>query len=117
MNNHIPLPLKAKKTNSSYAKPEADSKWVIEDADGITLAVLVQDLLCLEGGDIASRFVATYNACEGIGTEALEGGVVKEMLEALKDITKRMVHMHPVTEQSSAVIKARDAIAKAMSAG
>lgn len=32
----------------------------------------------------ASRIVAAVNACEGISTEALEGGVVSELLEALE---------------------------------
>lgn len=30
------------------------------------------------------RIVAAWNACEGIPTEALEAGVVKDMLEALR---------------------------------
>src|ERR1700687_3987469 len=34
----------------------------------------------------ARRIVAAVNACEGIPTEALEQGVVRELLEALKAI-------------------------------
>lgn len=30
------------------------------------------------------RYLAALNACQGISTEALEGGVVKELLEATK---------------------------------
>ena len=33
----------------------------------------------------ARRIVAAINACEGIGTEALEQGVVAELLDALED--------------------------------
>lgn len=36
------------------------------------------------------RIVACVNACEGIGNEALEEGVVGEMLETLKTIIKRL---------------------------
>ena len=32
------------------------------------------------------RIVACVNACKGISTEAIEGGVIKELLEALKAI-------------------------------
>ena len=34
--------------------------------------------------DNATRIAAAWNACEGIPTEALEAGVVKDMLEALR---------------------------------
>ena len=34
----------------------------------------------------AHRIVATVNACAGISTEALEGGVVKQLVWALKGI-------------------------------
>ena len=34
--------------------------------------------------DIADRIVAAVNACEGISTEALEEGAVKDLLEACK---------------------------------
>jgi hypothetical protein len=34
--------------------------------------------------DTARRLAAAYNACEGIPTEALEQGVVEQMVEALK---------------------------------
>ena len=34
----------------------------------------------------ALRAIAAVNACEGIPTEALEDGVVKELLEALEEI-------------------------------
>ncbi len=36
----------------------------------------------------ARRIVACVNACEGISTEALEAGVVKELREALEGIEK-----------------------------
>ena len=32
------------------------------------------------------RIMAAWNACEGIPTEALEAGVVKDMLEALRGV-------------------------------
>lgn len=35
----------------------------------------------------AHRIVAAVNACEGISTEALEAGVVKQLLEALRKAT------------------------------
>ena len=34
--------------------------------------------------DNARRICAAWNACDGISTEALKAGVVKDMLEALK---------------------------------
>ena len=36
--------------------------------------------------DNATRLAAAWNACEGIPTEALEAGVVKDMLEALQAV-------------------------------
>lgn len=38
----------------------------------------------IEREEDARRIVAVVNACEGISTEALENGVVKELLEALE---------------------------------
>jgi len=38
----------------------------------------------------AQRIVATWNACEGIPTEALEAGVVREMVEVLKETQTAM---------------------------
>lgn len=41
----------------------------------------------------AKRFIALWNACKGIPTEALEQGVVGEMLVALKNIENDNSHM------------------------
>ena len=43
--------------------------------------------------DDARRIVACWNACAGIGTDALERGVVAEMLQALKDCEEAMDYM------------------------
>jgi hypothetical protein len=58
----------------------------------------------------ARRIVAAVNACEGISTEALEQGVVAEMLEALEDLFNWLT---PDWQQSSLGDKARAALAKA----
>lgn len=38
----------------------------------------------------AQRIVATWNACEGIPTEALEPGVVRELVEALEALVDEL---------------------------
>jgi hypothetical protein len=58
----------------------------------------------------ARRIVAAVNACEGIGTQALEQGVVSELVEALEDLYNWLT---PDWQQSSLGDKARAAIAKA----
>jgi hypothetical protein len=56
------------------------------------------------------RIVAAINACEGIRTEALEQGIVRELLQALEEIYNWLT---PDWQQSSLGNKARAAIAKA----
>ena len=71
------------------------------NADG-TLNYVVYVLDCAEGEDAghdnritlgeylseanARRLAACWNACEGLSTEALEAGMVKELLDALTDL-------------------------------
>ena len=48
---------------------------------------LEYDVVCdCSDWDNATRLAAAWNACEGIPTEALEAGVVKDMLEALQGL-------------------------------
>ena len=70
----------------------------------------------------ARRICAVWNACEGIPTEALEAGVVKDMLEALveirhmlwsrPDISDRLRPLMGFSEKATAE-KAQAAITKA----
>lgn len=61
----------------------------------------------------ARRIVAAVNACQGINTEALEQGVVRELLEALEDLFNWLT---PDWQQSSLGDKARAAITRATTA-
>lgn len=63
----------------------------------------------------ARRIIAAVNACEGISTQALEQGVIAELLEALKELYKaEEEYGDPANVAINSVwLKARDAIAKA----
>ena len=61
----------------------------------------------------AYRFCAAWNACEGIPTEALEAGVVKDMLEALHNMIELARPYMRDDVQLQAIQDARAAIAKA----
>jgi hypothetical protein len=56
------------------------------------------------------RICATVNACQGIKTEALEQGIVRQLVEALESLYNWLT---PDWQQSSLGDKARAAIAKA----
>jgi hypothetical protein len=58
----------------------------------------------------ARRIVATVNACQGIPTEALEEGVVRQLVDALEDLYDWLT---PDWQQSNLGDKARAALAKA----
>ena len=57
----------------------------------------------------ARRICAAVNACKGISTEAMEQGVVRQLMEALEDLYNWLT---PDWQQSSLGDKARTAIAK-----
>ena len=66
----------------------------------------------------ARRICAAWNACEGIPTEALEPGVVKDMLEALQAILPRYCELvaayeNFMPEDDGTILSARAAIARA----
>ncbi len=60
--------------------------------------------------DNARRIVAAVNACAGIPTEALEQGVIRQLVNALEDLYDWLT---PDWQQSTLGDKARAAIAKA----
>ena len=60
--------------------------------------------------DNARRIVAAVNACAGIPTEALEQGVIRQLVNALEDLYDWLT---PDWQQSNLGDKARAAIAKA----
>ena len=62
------------------------------------------------------RFCAAWNACEGIPTEALEDGVVKDMLEALQGLLALYQGQHEYRETTPEEIAAEYAIARATGA-
>lgn len=65
------------------SSPEADHYFLYQDKPEATTAVaLVQGL-----GD-AARIVAAVNGCAGLSTEALEQGVVKELVAACQVLLK-----------------------------
>ena len=59
---------------------------------------------------------AAWNACEGIPTEALEAGVVKDMLEALQGLLALYQGQHEYRETTPEEIAAEYAIARAIPA-
>jgi|GEM_PF-1187293 len=61
----------------------------------------------------AYRIAASVNACEGIPTEALEAGVVKDMLEALQGLLALYQGQHEYRETTPEEIAAEYAIARA----
>ena len=66
----------------------------------------------------ARRICAAWNACEGIPTEALEAGVVKDILEALRGCKAAMCEASNMHNRSAQVLSehihaARAAIARA----
>jgi hypothetical protein len=58
----------------------------------------------------ARRICAAVNACKGIATDALEQGIVRELLQALEEIYNWLT---PDWQQSNLGDKARAALAKA----
>ena len=57
------------------------------------------------------RLAAAWNACEGIPTEALEAGVVKDMLEVLEEVLSDLqIGAHPYLH----IGQIRDVIARAI---
>lgn len=50
----------------------------------------IEHLQYLEAEANMERIVAAVNAVEGIPTEALEAGVIRELLEVLNDIVRRL---------------------------
>lgn len=62
----------------------------------------------------ARRIVACVNACEGIPTEALESGAVRELLEALADVLRiAKAASIGVTGNGPRIARAEAAIAQA----
>ena len=59
------------------------------------------------------RIMAAWNACEGISTEALEAGIVNDMLEALREVVSEYDNPDNGRYLRWAVDEARAAIAKA----
>ena len=64
--------------------------------------------------DIALRMKAAWNACEGIPTEALEAGVVKELIEVCEESLEDYKYQERETGiESNALKLLRAALAKA----
>lgn len=62
----------------------------------------------------ARRIVAAVNACEWISTEALESGVVAELLEALRIVRDTLPHINGNASSVNSLLKLTGAaIAKA----
>ena len=69
---------------------------------------------CAEDRANADRLVAAWNACDGISNEALEGGVVADLLAALRDLEAMAERYRPPGYPvPDAQIKARAVIAAA----
>lgn len=66
--------------------------WCVRNTSGVVAQCLSPGLE--NGKEVAAanarRIVATWNACEGIPTEALEEGVVREMIEALEALVDEL---------------------------
>lgn len=106
---HTPRPLRV----DQVAEREGDFQ------DTIWRSVLVDENdepVAWDGGynnaDDMGRLAACWNACLGISTEALESGVVQEMLGALKKATRFVVNS-PERDAARVYFEMFAAIAKA----
>lgn len=63
----------------------------------------------------ARRIIAAVNACKGISTEALESGVVAELLAACKRVETYFSGSLLSAQEQSIVAQLRSAVAKAQS--
>jgi hypothetical protein len=73
-----------------------DGEAYVQDERGCTLATVhgrgtLQGKILDIREDNARRICAALNACAGISTEALEAGVVAELVEALKRFIEEML--------------------------
>ena len=103
-------------------------KWTasapILSENGYTFTIIAEGISSPSGGperiheESTRRMVASVNACAGIPTEALEAGVVGEMLEALESIATIVLRPFPAPEAEArrvneAVETALNVLAKA----
>lgn len=62
---------------------------------------------------VERRFWATFDACEGVPTEQLSPGLVKELVEALEKLVTAATYSRPnYVEHNDALFQAREALAK-----
>lgn len=55
----------------------------------------------------ADRIVAAWNACDGISTEALDGGVVRELLDALQELVQIVPVLRPTCSGDERAVERR----------
>lgn len=97
-------------------------KWEVGDDCGDGTAVVTcecrdicrMEMYYADGLANARRIVAAVNACKGISTEALEGGIVEELREACKSLLRYADAQSALSDHAHAAwVRGRDAIAKA----
>jgi hypothetical protein len=104
---HTPGKLRAIR-NSAYWEVNPERAWGEYDAP-----YTVADCCPSDPGDTtglqeanARRICATWNACIDIPTEALDSGVVSDMLEALQDVMANGIDSNNVTMIADVIAKA-----------
>jgi hypothetical protein len=81
-------------TPEPWEQDSNDFFAVTADNDGLLVAETeIHDRTDEECSANARRIVAAVNACEGIATQALEQGVIAELLEALDYLLEQTVDM------------------------
>lgn len=110
---HTPGPWRANKDHFGAVRSEPGFSIKGSNSEGVNaIAFLWSRDVEAEQEANARRIVACVNACEGISTEALEAGAVKETLETLEKISRLI----GVIETPRVRAIAREAIAKAKGA-
>jgi hypothetical protein len=120
--NHTPEPWNRDGRTTLYATPdESGAMTMIEVNANVTEAgwatVAFIEAIWPSAYANARRIVAAVNACKGIGTEALEQGVIRDLLEALEVLLSERLRPDrgfPFTERDVQRIQAAEKKARAV---
>jgi len=98
--NHMPEPWNCDGRTTLYATPdESGAMTMIEVNANVTEAgwdtVAFIEAIWPGAHANARRIVAAVNACGGLSTEALENGVVAELVETIRDSLEEIEHWNP----------------------
>ena len=118
---HTPGPLYVGEINHRKQRADIDTATKDERVGYSTWRGLARTYGCEDFPDVGSeimeanarRIVACWNACLDISTEALEQGVIPEMLQALKSCNEAMGYMSEYDIPITLPRQVSEAIAKA----